>query len=88
MPETLLIPIYRVCGSLLPPVLLISISFIILESRGKDKSAKKDKNKRTTISNDTPILIKSLQNASTHPLSLPLSLLSDASLAVSILLPH
>ena len=64
------------------------LCFIILESRGKDKSAKKDKNKRTTISNDTPILIKSLQNASTHPLSLPLSLLSDASSAVSILLPH
>ena len=64
------------------------IRFIILESRGKDKSAKKDKNKRTTISNDTPILIKSLQNASTHPLSLPLSPLSDASSAVSIPLPH
>ena len=28
MPETLLIPIYRVCGSLLPPVLLISILII------------------------------------------------------------
>ena len=46
------------------------------------------KEKRTTIFNDTLTIIKSLQNASTHPLSLPLSLLSDASLAVSILLPH
>ena len=29
MPETLLIPIYRVCGLLLPPVLLISTAFYI-----------------------------------------------------------
>ena len=29
MPETLLIPIYRVCGSLLPPVLLISKLLIV-----------------------------------------------------------
>ena len=64
------------------------IRFIILESRGKDKSAKRDKNKRTTVFNDTLIIIKLPQNASTHPLSLPLSLLSDASAAVSILLPH
>ena len=46
------------------------------------------KEKRTTIFNDTLIIIKSLQNASMHPLSLPLSPLSDASSAVSILLPH
>ena len=45
-------------------------------------------NKRTTVFNDTLIIIKLPQNASTHPLSLPLSPLSDASSAVSILLPH
>ena len=46
------------------------------------------KEKRTTIFNDTLTIIKSLQNASMHPLSLPLSPLSDVSSAVSILLPH
>jgi hypothetical protein len=33
MPETLLIPIYRVCGLLLPPVLLISITIYISAGR-------------------------------------------------------
>ena len=71
-------------------ILLVMIGFVSLYWKAGERTnlQKGTKNKRTTISNDTPILIKSLQNASTHPLSLPLSPLSDASSAVSTLLPY
>ena len=71
-------------------ILLVMIGFVSLYWKAGERTnlQKGTKNKRTTISNDTPILIKSLQNASMHPLWRPLSPLSDASLAVSILLPH
>ena len=52
------------------------------------KCAIEVKNKRTTISNDTLMTIKSPQNALKRPLSLPLSLPSDVSSAVSVLLLH
>ena len=69
-------------------ILLVMIGFVSLYWKAGERTnlQKGTKNKRTTISNDTPILIKSLQNASTHPLWLPLSPLSDASSALLAIL--
>ena len=64
------------------------IIIIVPQAGERTNLQKGTKNKRTTISNDTLILIKSLQNASTHPLSLLFSLPLDVSSAVSIPLPH